>query len=89
MILKASKIEYTRLDLENGLIVEIKIWKLPFPTDERLHGLKHSLFLGGIASELWATTMRPERAITAIIEPKKSHTLSNRWSSCSLISGPM
>lgn len=46
MIQKASKIEHTRLDLGNGLIVEIKIWKLPIPTDERPHGLKYSLFFG-------------------------------------------
>jgi hypothetical protein len=31
MIQKASTIEHTRLDFENGLIVEIKIWKLPGP----------------------------------------------------------
>ncbi len=46
MIQKASIIEHRRLDLENGLIVEIKIWKLPASTDERPHGLKYSLFFG-------------------------------------------
>jgi Family of unknown function (DUF6516) len=46
MIQKASSIEHTRLDFGNGLIVEIKIWKLPAPTDERPHGLKYSLFFG-------------------------------------------
>lgn len=31
---------------EDGTIVEIKIWRLPEPSDERPHGLKYSLFYG-------------------------------------------
>jgi hypothetical protein len=35
-----------RLDLASGLIVQIKIWRLPQTSDERPHGLKYSLFFG-------------------------------------------
>ena len=35
-----------RLDLANGVIIQIRIWKLPRQTDERPHGLKYSLFYG-------------------------------------------
>jgi Family of unknown function (DUF6516) len=31
---------------DDGFIVDIKIWKLPFPNSERPHGLKYSLFFG-------------------------------------------
>ncbi len=30
----------------NGVIIEIKIWRLPSPTAERPHGFKYSLFYG-------------------------------------------
>jgi len=32
--------------LENGAIVQIRIWQLPKRTRERPHGLKYSLFYG-------------------------------------------
>ena len=32
--------------LENGLITQIKVWKLPAPTAERPHALKYSFFYG-------------------------------------------
>jgi len=35
-----------RLDLADGLIVQIRIWELPQKSEERPHGLKYSLFLG-------------------------------------------
>ncbi|WP_091878801.1 DUF6516 family protein [Phyllobacterium sp. OV277] len=35
-----------RFDFPDGLIVQIKIWKLPYSTTERPHGLKYSLFFG-------------------------------------------
>ncbi|MEI6574434.1 MAG: DUF6516 family protein [Alphaproteobacteria bacterium] len=30
----------------DGTIIEIRIWKLPSPTEERPHGYKYSLFFG-------------------------------------------
>lgn len=42
----ARLLQSRRLDLANGLIVQIKIWELPGATDERPHGLKYSLFFG-------------------------------------------
>jgi hypothetical protein len=32
--------------LDDGAIIEIKVWKLPEPTVERPHGFKYSLFFG-------------------------------------------
>ena len=32
--------------LPDGSIIEMKIWRLPAPNAERLHGLKYSLFYG-------------------------------------------
>jgi hypothetical protein len=42
----ATLIQNRRLDLRNGTIIQIRIWKLPDTTDERPHGLKYSLFYG-------------------------------------------
>jgi hypothetical protein len=42
----AVLIENLKLTLEDGAIVQIKIWKLDAPTAERPHGLKYSLFYG-------------------------------------------
>jgi hypothetical protein len=43
---RASIILEVKRLLENGAIVQIKVWKLPAPTPERPHGLKYSLFYG-------------------------------------------
>jgi Family of unknown function (DUF6516) len=42
----ATLIRHRKLDLDDGTIIEIKIWRLPFSTIERPHGLKYSLFYG-------------------------------------------
>src|SRR5262245_13321488 len=42
----AQLLQNRRLDLADGLIVQIKIWRLPQTSDERPHGLKYSLFFG-------------------------------------------
>jgi Family of unknown function (DUF6516) len=42
----ATLIRHRKLDLDDGTIIEIKIWRLPFSTIERPHGLKYSLFFG-------------------------------------------
>lgn len=42
----AVRIEDRKLVLENGTIVQIRIWQLPAATAERPHGLKYSLFYG-------------------------------------------
>jgi hypothetical protein len=44
--MKAELIESRKLVLANDAIVEIRIWRLPRPTQERPHGLKYSLFYG-------------------------------------------
>lgn len=44
--MKAELIEDRKLVLENGTIIQIRIWKLPRPTQERPHGLEYSLFYG-------------------------------------------
>jgi Family of unknown function (DUF6516) len=46
--MKASAVllQSRRLDLTNGTIIQIKIWQLPYTTDQRPHGLKYSLFYG-------------------------------------------
>jgi Family of unknown function (DUF6516) len=42
----AALLRHRKLDLDDGAIVEIKIWQLPFSTIERPQGLKYSLFYG-------------------------------------------
>jgi hypothetical protein len=42
----ALLIENLKLTLENGAIVQIKVWRLDHPTAERPHSLKCSLFYG-------------------------------------------
>ena len=42
----ATLIRHRKLDLDGGAIIEINIWRLPFSTIERPHGLKYSLFYG-------------------------------------------
>jgi hypothetical protein len=43
---KASLIRHRKVVLATGHIVQIKVWLLPKPTNERPHGLKYSLFFG-------------------------------------------
>ncbi len=43
---RASIIYEAKRVLEDGSIVEVKVWRLPAPTQERPHGLKYSLFYG-------------------------------------------
>lgn len=43
---KALSVQHTKINLPGGGIIEIKIWQLPHPTQERPHGLKYSLFFG-------------------------------------------
>jgi Family of unknown function (DUF6516) len=43
---KAEPLYRDRMDLPDGHIVEMTIWRLPTPSDERPHGLKYSLFYG-------------------------------------------
>jgi hypothetical protein len=42
----ATLIENQKLVLDNGAVVQIRVWRLPRPTAERAHGLKYSLFYG-------------------------------------------
>jgi hypothetical protein len=42
----ASLIRSRKVVLATGHIVQIKIWLLPEPTNERPHSLKYSLFFG-------------------------------------------
>jgi len=44
--MKAKRIFYDKAMLPDGSIVEIVIWQLPAPTDDRPHGLKYRLFYG-------------------------------------------
>ena len=43
---RAKPIRRFKQRLLSGAIVEIKIWRLPEPTDERPHRYKYSLFYG-------------------------------------------
>jgi Family of unknown function (DUF6516) len=43
---KADLIYHDKAHLEDGLIIEMKIWRLRTPSAERPHGLKYSLFFG-------------------------------------------
>lgn len=44
--MKAVRIFYDKAVLPDGAIVQMTIWQLPDATQERLHGLKYSLFYG-------------------------------------------
>jgi hypothetical protein len=46
MSMKASLIRSRKAVLATGHILQIRIWQLPKPTQERPHGLKYSLFFG-------------------------------------------
>jgi Family of unknown function (DUF6516) len=43
---KAELVYHDKAFLDDGLIVEMTIWRLPFRTEERPHALKYSLFFG-------------------------------------------
>jgi hypothetical protein len=42
----AIPIEIQKLNLDDGAIIQIKVWRLPVTTRVRPHGLKYSLFYG-------------------------------------------
>lgn len=42
----ASLILDRKLLLDDGWIIQMRVWRLPMITGERLHGLKYSLFFG-------------------------------------------
>ncbi len=44
--MKAQRIFYDKTMLPDGSIVEMVIWQLPSPSDDRPHGLKYRLFYG-------------------------------------------
>ncbi len=44
--MKAKQIFYDKAMLPDGSIVEMVIWQLPSPTEDRPHGLKYRLFYG-------------------------------------------
>ena len=44
--MKAQRIFYDKTLLPDGSIVEMVIWQLPSPSDDRPHGLKYRLFYG-------------------------------------------
>jgi Family of unknown function (DUF6516) len=44
--MSAVLLQSRRLDLTDGTIIQIRIWRLPSTTAERPHGLKYSLFYG-------------------------------------------
>ena len=46
MLASAVLLQNRRLDLADGIIIQIKIWQLPSITPERPHGLKYLLFYG-------------------------------------------
>lgn len=43
---KAALILDRKLLLDNGSIIQMRVWRLPAETGERPHGLKYSLFFG-------------------------------------------
>ena len=44
--MKARRIFYDKALLPEGFILEMVIWQLPEPSEERPHGLKYRLFYG-------------------------------------------
>jgi hypothetical protein len=44
--MKARRIFYDKAMLPDGSILEMVIWQLPAPTDDRPHSLKYRLFYG-------------------------------------------
>jgi hypothetical protein len=43
---KAVLLARSRVDFDDGGVLETKLWRLPQPTLERPHGLKYSLYYG-------------------------------------------
>jgi Family of unknown function (DUF6516) len=43
---KAKIIVHTKTEEPDGAITELKVWRLPEPTEERPHGLKYSFYFG-------------------------------------------
>lgn len=43
---RAVLTEDRRFDFQDGLLIQIRIWRLPHMSTERPHGLKYSLFFG-------------------------------------------
>lgn len=43
---RATLIMDQKLHLEDGLIIQMKVWRIPQSSVERPHGLKYSLFFG-------------------------------------------
>ena len=43
---RAILIQNRKLELNGGMVIQIKVWRLPHPSKERPHGLKYSLFYG-------------------------------------------
>jgi hypothetical protein len=41
-----------KTELEDGFILQIRIWRLPVETTERPHGLKYSLFFGRVGERI-------------------------------------
>lgn len=41
-----------KLLMDGGWIIQMKVWRLPMPTEERPHGLKYSLFFGRIGERV-------------------------------------
>jgi hypothetical protein len=52
MMVKAVLIQNRRLDLHDGTIIQIRIWRLPDKSEERPHGLKYSLFYGRLGERI-------------------------------------
>jgi hypothetical protein len=44
--MKAELLFHERIDYDDGSIVELVIWRVPFPVDPSKHDLKYSLFYG-------------------------------------------
>jgi hypothetical protein len=44
--MKAELLFRQRIDYEDGSIVEMKLWRVPFAVEPSTHGLKYSLFYG-------------------------------------------
>jgi hypothetical protein len=44
--MKAELLLEQRIDYDDGAIVEMVLWRVPFPVPPTTHGLKYSLFYG-------------------------------------------
>jgi len=50
--MNAELVESQKYFLDDGAIIQIRIWRLPRKTSERPHGLKYSLFYGRIGERI-------------------------------------